>query len=132
MPSFLEASFDKPKEPFELGPLAKKIKASRQEKIKAGAQKIVNDIVKSSSPYGPVAFQAQTYMNTYQQAMMNQPNSHYYSQPQPEQFESTNAEIAETLAELSYEDISDIVDRAYQIKSMKANKLPPSMALRKG
>lgn len=104
--SFLENQYNKGDNPFELGPLAKKIKASRQEKIKAGAQKIVNDIVKPTSPY--VQFDRR-YSVIYE----GPKNGH----------EATNGEIAESLAELSYEDISDIVDRAYQIKSMKANEL---------
>lgn len=120
--SFLENQYEKTDDPFELGPLAKKIKKltnTKKEYIKNQAKQIVKNI---TNPYDQMQQQS---INSYATGMMNQYNSnHQYIGSLPDnQFEATNGEIAETLAELSYDDISDIVDRAYQIKSMKPKKL---------
>lgn len=134
--SFLENQYDKSDNPFELGPLAKKIKASKVEVTKKEAKKIVNSIVQSSSPYGALNPMEQSSMNamnsymnaymTYMNAYMNSPFIYPINPIPRKELEATNHEIAESLSQLEYEDISDIVDRAYELKSMRKNELTES------
>lgn len=127
--SFLENQYDKSDNPFELGPLAKKIKASKVEVTKKEAKKIVNSIVQSSSPYGalnPMEQSSMNAMNSYMNAYMNSPFIYPINPIPRKELEATNHEIAESLSQLEYEDISDIVDRAYELKSMRKNELTES------